>query len=67
MVIQSLRELLELHGLVMTKAPGPTLAFAVTREGGQATNADRELVIEWVARNDDQGAFNVSDVFDLSE
>jgi hypothetical protein len=51
------------HGLEAT-GPG-TLAFVVTREGGQATNNDREIVRDWSARWSNVASITVGDLVDL--
>ena len=64
-----LRRLARENGLVVTRRgprdPRP-LAFDVTREGSQATQADRDLLIEWATRWNRVAAISISDLDDLS-
>ena len=41
------------------------LEYVVSREGSQATQADRELVLEWAKRWNQIAAIEVSDIIDL--
>jgi len=62
-----LAELLEKNGL-SSRAVGATAGeYVVTRDGTQATNADRELVIEWARRWAGVADVRVSDLIDLHE
>jgi uncharacterized protein YggL (DUF469 family) len=60
-------EMLESNGLMTGGGGHRTLEFVVNREGGQATNADRELVAAWAARWTRVATIAVSDLTDLSE
>jgi len=64
-----LRRLAQANGLVVARRgardPRP-LAFDVTREGSQATQADRELLLEWAARWNRVAAISVTDLGDMS-
>ncbi|MGH7616936.1 MAG: 50S ribosome-binding protein YggL [Gemmatimonadaceae bacterium] len=59
-------ETLEANGLVMTGGGRQTLEFVVSREGAQATDRDRILVLEWAGRFGRTAAIDVSDLVDLS-
>jgi hypothetical protein len=43
------------------------LEYLVTREGSQATDADRTLVRDWAARHQDRVAVEIGDLIDLHE
>lgn len=64
-----LRRLASANGLVVarhgSRDPHP-LAFDVTRDGGQATQADRELLLDWATRWNRVAAISVSDLEDMS-
>jgi hypothetical protein len=64
-----LRRLAVANGLVVSRHgprdPRP-LAFEVTREGSQATQADRELLLNWAARWNRVAMISVSDLEDVS-
>jgi hypothetical protein len=64
-----LRRLASANGLVVGRSghrnPRP-LAFDVTREGSQATQADRELLLAWAARWNRIAAISVSDLRDMN-
>jgi hypothetical protein len=55
---------LESHGL---SASGSGADYTITRDGGQATHADRELVLEWAKQRSDVAELRVSDLVDLGE
>ena len=59
-----LAALLGAHGLAAT--PAGLGHIAVTRDGSQATDADRRLVLAWAAGHAAGDAISVSDVRDLS-
>lgn len=64
--LAALNALLEEHGLasdVVSRAP---LTLAVSREGTQATDTDRALIIAWAARRAEIPV-SVSELFDLQE
>ena len=64
-----LRRLARANGLVVTRRgladPRP-LSFEVTREGSQATQPDRELLLEWAQRWVRVAAIDISDLEDVS-
>lgn len=60
-------DFLEGHGLQTGGAGDMTLEFVVSREGGQATDADRALVRDWANRWSEKAAIEVGDVVDLGE
>ena len=63
---QSLTELLATHGLVASGGGRRQLLFVVSREGSQATEAERELVERWAAAWRRVASIAVSDLVDLS-
>lgn len=69
----SLRRLLETHGLEgggpWPRGGGPVadVALMVRRVGAQATDADRQLVVEWAARWASTASVAVGDLVDLSD
>jgi len=60
-------DFLESHGLQTGGAGDTALEFAITREGGQATDADRALVRDWAARRSDDVEISVGEIVDLSD
>ncbi len=65
-LLSALRALLDEHGLesyVVSRAP---TTLAVSREGTQATDADRALVVAWAAGRGD-AVTSVSEIIDLQE
>ena len=64
-----LRRLASANGLVVARHglrdPRP-LSFDVTRDGAQATQADRELLLDWASRWNRVAAISVSDLEDMS-
>jgi uncharacterized protein YggL (DUF469 family) len=66
-LVEDLVELLEANGLVTAGRGNTALEHAITREGSQATDADRQLVAEWTKRWDEVATFSISDLVDLSE
>ena len=60
----SLIEVLESNGLMADRGDR-RLEYVVSREGSQATQADRELVLEWAKRWNQIAAIEVSDIIDL--
>jgi uncharacterized protein YggL (DUF469 family) len=66
-LVDDLIDFLESHGLQTGGAGDTTLEFVVTREGGQATDADRAAVREWAARWSDHAEISVGDVVDLGD
>ena len=66
-LVDDLIDFLESHGL-QTDGPRHTaLELAISREGGQATDADRALVREWAARWSADAEIRVGDIVDLSD
>jgi hypothetical protein len=55
---------LEPHGLSVADAG--TARYTITRDGSQATHADRELVMLWTERWTSVAEVHVSDLVDLS-
>jgi uncharacterized protein YggL (DUF469 family) len=66
-LIDDLIELLEAHGLTTAGGGNRLLEYVISREGSQATDADRQLVAAWTNRWDDVATFTVSDLVDLNE
>jgi uncharacterized protein YggL (DUF469 family) len=60
-------DFLEGHGLQTGGAGDTTLEFVVSREGGQATDADRALVRDWAARWSEKAAIDIGDIVDLGD
>ena len=54
------------HGLVASGGGHRQLLFIVTREGSQATEAERQLVERWAAEWNQVATIAVSDLVDLS-
>ena len=46
---------------------GVAVTFSITRDGAQATDADRQLVAEWANRWAANARVSVSDLVDLTE
>jgi uncharacterized protein YggL (DUF469 family) len=61
-----LAELLEANGMMMGGGGDRTLELAITREGTQATDADRQLVAAWAARWASAATVSISDLVDLA-
>jgi hypothetical protein len=57
---------LETHGLCASHGRR-ALEYSISREGSQATNADRELVLAWADKWMPVADIDVSDLVDLSE
>jgi uncharacterized protein YggL (DUF469 family) len=66
-LVDDLIDFLESHGLQTDAASDATLKFAVTREGGQATDADRALVRDWASRWSDDAEISIGEIVDLSD
>jgi uncharacterized protein YggL (DUF469 family) len=62
----ALMELLSTQGLAASGGGRRQLLFVVSREGSQATGADRELVESWATSWSSVAAITVSDLVDLS-
>jgi len=65
-MVRALMELLATHGLVASGGGRRQLLFTVSREGSQATEAERQLVQRWAAEWSSVAAITVSDLVDLS-
>jgi len=65
-MVRALMELLATHGLVAIGGGRRQLLFTVSREGSQATEAERQLVQRWAAEWSSVAAITVSDLVDLS-
>ena len=65
-VSQSLTDLLAAHGLVASGGGRRQMLFVVTREGSQATEAERELVHCWASEWRNEAEITVSDLVDLN-
>ena len=65
-VSQSLTDLLAAHGLVASGGGRRQMLFVVSREGSQATEAERELVQRWASEWRNEAEITVSDLVDLS-
>jgi hypothetical protein len=59
-------KVLDVNGLTTDRGERRA-AYLVSREGGQATQADRELVLAWASRWTQAAAITVSDLMDLSQ
>lgn len=59
-------DLLETNDLSTGGGGDRRLEYAVTRDGGQATQADRELVLAWAVRWAHVAQVAVSDLVDLN-
>jgi uncharacterized protein YggL (DUF469 family) len=65
---ESLIEVIEANGLETGGGGGErTLDYAISREGSQATHADREVVLEWASRWSGVAEIEVSDLVDLRQ
>ncbi len=58
-------ELLDANGMGLADGTN-RLDFVVNRDGTQATDADRQLVLAWAQQWKREAAFEVSDLIDLS-
>ena len=58
---------LETHGLCVANNGRGALEYSVSREGSQATSADRDLVLAWADKWARVAEIDVSDLVDLSE
>jgi len=65
-MVRALMDLLATHGLVASGGGRRQLLFTVSREGSQATEAERQLVQRWAAEWSSVAAITVSDLVDLS-
>ena len=63
---RSLTELLSAQGLEASGGGRRPLLFIVSREGSQATEAERQLVQSWASEWSDVATITVSDLIDLS-
>jgi uncharacterized protein YggL (DUF469 family) len=62
----ALGALLEANGLTMACDGRRRARLEVRRDGGQATDADRQLVASWAAEHDDVASVSVSELVDLN-
>ncbi len=63
--VRFVEEVAEPDGLVAEASPAVPGRFTVTRDGGQATHADREAVIAWAAAQPDVARFDLGPLVDL--
>ena len=63
---QTLAELLAAQGLESSGGGRRQRLFVVSREGSQATEAERQLVESWASEWSDVAVITVSDLVDLS-
>jgi uncharacterized protein YggL (DUF469 family) len=61
-----LHDLLDANELMVRGGGYRELKYIVHREGSQATNADRELVVGWAGRWRSVARIEISDVVDVS-
>ena len=66
-LIDSLARLLEANGLTMRGGGARSRRLEVRREGSQATDADRRLVLEWAEAGAHVARITVSQIVDLSD
>jgi len=66
-VVDDLIGFLEQNGLVTGSGGRRAFEFFVSREGSQATHADRELLFEWAGRWKSHATIAVSDLVDLNQ
>jgi uncharacterized protein YggL (DUF469 family) len=62
----ALDELVESNGLTMAGGGRRRSRFVVRREGSQATEADRRLVLTWAAERSEVADVRVSELVDLN-
>jgi len=63
-VINDLMQVLDSNDLIASRS-ADGLEFVISREGSQATHADRELVLSWTERWKPIAEIDVSDLIDL--
>ena len=63
---EGLTELLAAQGLEASGGGRRQLLFVVSREGSQATEAERQLVESWASEWSDVATITLSDLVDLS-
>jgi len=66
-LVDDLVTVLESNGLVIRERGHRNVQYAVSREGSQATHADRELVLGWSERWRSVAEIDVSDLVDLQD
>ena len=66
-LVDDLIDVLESNDLMTNTGAHRRLEYLVSREGGQATQADRELVLAWAERWSAIAEIRVSDLIDLQE
>ena len=65
-MVDELIETLESNGLMMGGGGDRVQEYVINREGGQATDADRDLVAGWAARWANVATITVSELVDLN-
>ena len=65
--IDGLTQVLRSNGLVTGEGGDRRLEYVVSREGSQATQADRELILEWAKGWQSIAQVEVSELVDLQE
>jgi len=65
-MVNDLVDTLEANGLMMGRSGDRVLDLAIRREGTQATDADRQLVVAWAARWTGVATITVSELVDLN-
>jgi uncharacterized protein YggL (DUF469 family) len=65
-IADSLFEILDANGLVKVGGGNRLIELTVNRQGAQATDADRQLVIDWAAQWTHTADVRVSDLIDLN-
>jgi uncharacterized protein YggL (DUF469 family) len=66
-IAESLARLLEAQGMTMRGGGAGRRRIEVRREGSQATDADRRLVLDWAAELAHVARVAVSEIVDLSD
>ena len=66
-LVDDLIEVLESNDLSMGGGGDRVLEYVVSRDGGQATQADREIVLQWAERWTAIAEIDVSDLIDLQD
>lgn len=59
--------LLDMSGMTCSGASGASWRFMLSREAGQATNDDRDLVGRWAGERPEIASCRVGDLVDLRE
>ena len=66
-LVDSLIEVVERHDMMAAGGGDRALEFVVSREGSQATSADRDVVRAWASEWTDHATIRVGDLVDLSQ